>query len=198
MRSLIVGLVLAIIFLALIFIAPRFLPRGIEGVMRADIAQIDSGFTGAKYIGPWTLACSATANPGAAASAAPSASVGRCRMSRGYRDKYGRVVLGIAFRYGGPGKQLTMIVEYPPIGSKGQYLTLVLPSKMRLRLPVYGCSKKLCIAVGAMIPAAKSMLVASPQAQVVLPPGVDGRQITMGVRLDELDPALTAMQRAEL
>jgi invasion protein IalB len=196
MRDTIAGVLLAIIFLGLLFAAPRFLPGGIEGATRVEVSQISSGFSGTKYIGSWTLACS-SAHETANASAS-TASVGRCRMVRYYRDKYGQLVLTIAFRYAGPGKQLTMIVRYPPVGNKGQYLTLVLASKLSLRLPVYGCAKTACIAVGALIPAAKSMLVASPQAQVVLPPGADGKQITMGIRLDGLDPALTGMQRAEL
>lgn len=199
MRSLIAGLVLAIIFLALMFAAPRFLPTGIEGVTRSEIAQIGSGFSGTKYIGSWTLACSSAPTAGAAnAMASNASSVGRCRMARGYRDKYGQLVLAIAFRYAGPGKQLTMIVRYPPVGNKGQYLTLVLATKMSLRLPVFGCNKTACIAVGALIPAAETLLVAAPNAQVVLPPGADGKQFTIGIRLDGLAPALDGMHRAEL
>jgi invasion protein IalB len=198
MRSLIAGLVLAIIFLALIFAAPRFLPGGIEGATRTEIAQIGTGFSGTKYIGSWTLACSPAHPAGAANATASNASVGRCRMARAYRDKNGQLVLAIAFRYAGPGEQLTMIVRYPPVGSKGQYLTLVLATKMSLRLPVFGCTKTACIAVGALIPAAESLLVAAPDAQVVLPPGADGKQYTIGIRLDGLAPALDGMHRAEI
>ncbi|HEX4157902.1 MAG TPA: invasion associated locus B family protein [Rhizomicrobium sp.] len=198
MRDTIAGLVLAIIFLGLLFAAPRFAPGGIEGVTRAEVAQIGSGFSGTRYIGSWTLACSPADAAKAAHSPASNASVGRCRMNRNYKDKFGQVVLAIAFRYAGPGKQLTMIVWYPPVGGKGEYLTLVLASKMSLRLPVFACSNSKCVAVGGLIPAAKSMLAASPQAQVVLPRGTDGKQITIGIRLDGLEPALAGMQRAEL
>ncbi len=195
MRNLIAGLVLAIIFLALLFAAPRFLPSGIEGATRSEIAQLGAGFSGTKYIGAWTLACSSAA--GQEKSATSNASVGRCRMARGYRDKYGQLILALAFRYARPGKQLTMIVRYPPVGNKGHYLTLALATKMSLRLPVFGCTKTACIAVGALIPAATSMLVAAPQAQVVLPPNTDGKQFTIGIRLDGLAPALAGLQRAE-
>jgi hypothetical protein len=194
MRSLIVGLALAIIFLALMFAAPRFLPSGIEAATRAEVAQIGSGFSGTEHIGPWTLKCSNAA----VASADATAQVGRCRMDRSYKDKLGRGVLNIAFRYAGPGKQLTMIVWYPAVGTKGQYLVLALASKMSLRLPVFTCSKAVCIAVGAMVPAAEALLEAAPTAQVILPPGADGRQFTIGIRLDELAPALTGMRHAEL
>jgi invasion protein IalB len=197
MRSLIAGLLLAIIFLALIFAAPRFLPSGIDGVMRSEVAQIGSGFAGTKYIGSWTLVCSPKGQD-RTNTAAADASTGRCRMARYYRDKYNLLVLTIAFRYAGPGRQLTMIVRYPPVGGKGPYLTLVLATKMSLRLPVYGCNKSACIAVGALIPAAQSLLVAAPQAQVVLPSGSDGKQYTIGIRLDGLAPALDGMHRAEL
>jgi invasion protein IalB len=119
-------------------------------------------------------------------------------MSRGYRDRSGQLVLAVAFRYAEPGNQLTMIVRFPFIGGKGQYLTLALGSKMNLRLPVFGCTKNACVAVGALIPAAQSLLVAAQNAQVVLPPSADGKQYTIGIRLDGLAPALDGMQRAEL
>jgi invasion protein IalB len=198
MRDMIAGLVLAIIFLALLFAAPRFLPSGIEGATRTEIAQIGTGFSGTKYIGSWTLACAPAGAQPAAVAINSAAQVGRCRMARGYRDKYGQLLLAVAFRFAGPGKQLTMIVRYPPVGSKGQFLTLVLGPKSSLRLPVFACTKAACIAVGALIPAAESMLAAAPQAQVVLPPGPDGKQFTIGIRLDGLAPALTGMHRAEL
>lgn len=192
MRSLIAGLVLAIIFLTLMFAAPRFLPGGIDGVTRVEIAQLNSGFSGTKHIGSWTLVCSP------AKSAASNVAVGRCRMARGYKDKFGRTVMAVAFRYAGAGKQLTMIVDYPHVGEKGQFLTLALASKMNIRLPVYGCNKTECVAVGALIPAAESLLVAAPLAQVLLPPGADGKQFTIGIGLDGLAPALDGLHRAEL
>ena len=198
MRSSIAGLVLAIIFLASIFAVSKFLPGGIEAATRAEIAQIGSGFSGTKYIGSWKLKCSSPETAALTTSTSSNAQVGRCRMDRNYKDKFGRGVLNIAFRYAGPGKQLTMIVWYPAVGNKGQYLTLVLASKMSLRLPVFTCSKAVCIAVGALIPAAESLVEAAPTAQVILPPGTDGRQFTIGIRLDELAPALAGMQRAEL
>jgi invasion protein IalB len=196
MRDTVVGVLLAIIFLALLFAASRFLPHGIEGVTRAEIAQIDKGFSGTKYIGSWTLACL----PARSGKATPSsaASVGRCRMARAYRDGYGQLVLAVAFRYAEPGNQLTMIVRFPLVGGKGQYLTLALGSKMNLRLPVFGCTKNACVAVGALIPAAESLLIAASKAQVVLPPAADGKQYTIVIRLDGLAPALAGMQRAEL
>lgn len=197
MRNLIAGLVLAIVFLGLLFAAPRYLPSGIEGATRSEVAQIGSGFTGTKYIGPWTLACGTASGVRQGNATATNPSVGRCRMARGYRDQYGQLVLAIAFRYAEPGKQLTMVVRFPPVGSKGQFLTLVLPSKMSLRLPVFGCTKAACVAVGALIPAAKSMLVASPLAAVVLPANTNGKQFTIRIRLDGLEPALAGLERAE-
>jgi invasion protein IalB len=202
MRGIVVGAVLAIVFLVLMFAAPRLLPRGIEGITRAEVAQLGNGFSGTEYIGSWTLVCSANpAKAGAAKKATASASqaaVGRCRMDRGYRNRNGQLVLAVAFRYAGPAKELTMIVRFPPVGRQGQYLVLGLGSKTRIRLPVFGCEKSACVAVGALIPAAESLLLAAPQAQVVLPPTADGKQYTIGIRLDGLAPALDGMRRAEL
>jgi invasion protein IalB len=199
MRDTIVGIVLAIIFLALLFAAPRYLPSGIEGVTSTEIAQIPAGFSGTKYLGRWTLVCAA-GHAGVAESGAASSqpATGRCRMSRGYRDRGGQLLIVIAFRYADAGKQLAMIVRYPAVGNKGQYLTVVLGPKTRMRLPVYGCAKNGCVAVGGLIPAAQSLLEAAPEAQIVLPPAADGKQYTISVGLDGLGPALDGMHRAEL
>jgi invasion protein IalB len=203
MRDTIVGVALAIVFLALIFAAPRFLPTGVEGITRADIARIGAGFAGTEFIGPWSLACSAASavkTPSQTGPATPSASqksVGRCRMARGYRDRNGQLVLAVAFRFAGPAKVLTMIVRYPPSGRKGQYVTVGLSHQTSLRLPIYDCAKQSCVAVGALIPAAESLLLGSPDAQVVLPPQADGKQYTIGIRLDGLAAALAVMHRAD-
>lgn len=199
MKESVVGAALAIVFLTLLFAAPRILPHGIEGATRAEVSQIAPGFAGTKILGSWTLQCSAASVARATAPASqPPVAVGRCRMGRGYRDGSGRLVLAIAFRYAGPARTLTMIVRFPPIGGKGQYLVLVLGPKSSLRLPVFGCNKGSCIAVGALIPAAESLLVDAPQARVVLPRLSDGKQVTIAIRLDGLGQALDGMHRAEL
>ena len=199
MRETVAGAVLAIVFLALLFAAPRLLPHGIEGMTRAEISQIQPGFAGTRTLGSWTRQCStAPASRPFGAPQAHDAIVGRCRMARGYRDGNGQLILAIAFRYAGPAKTLTMIVRYPAVGAKGQYLIVGLGSKSSLRLPVFGCSKDSCVAVGALIPAARTLLVAAPQAKVVLPPMSDGKQVTIAIRLDGLEQALDGMHRAEL
>ncbi|HEY2445397.1 MAG TPA: hypothetical protein VGI20_06635, partial [Rhizomicrobium sp.] len=156
MRDSIAGVVLAAIFLALLFAAPRFLPHGVEAMTRSEIAEIVPGFAGTRLIGSWDLACASAPKP-----SAPQGSrtdVGRCRMARGYRSKNGQLVLAIAFRYAGPQKALTMIVRFPPVGGQGQYLLVRLGRQGGLRLPVYGCNAGSCVAVGALIPAAQSLL----------------------------------------
>lgn len=197
----IVGSLLAIIFLALLFAASRFLPGGVEGMTRAEISQIGPGFAGTRYIGPWVLVCeNRPPAPTANASHASSSSddVGRCRMARAYRDNRGQILLTLAFRYAGQNKELTLIVRFPPVGHKGEYVVLGLGPKSALRIPVFGCTKQSCVAVGALIPAAASMLAQAQNAKVVLPPASDGKQYTIGIRLDELAPALSGMHRAEL
>lgn len=195
MRDTVAGSVLAIIFLALLFAAPRLLPHGIEGTTKAEIAQISRGFLGTRFIGSWVLVCS---KPPAPAKSNPQAVIGPCRMARAYRDNGGRLILTVAFRYAGAPKVLTMIVRFPPLGRKGQYLLFGLGAKSTLKLPVFGCAKDSCVAVGALVPAATSLLQSSPQAQVVLPPGPEGKQYTIRIRLDGLAAALAGMQRAEL
>lgn len=195
MKNTVFGAVLAIIFLALLFAAPRLLPHGIEATTRAEIAQISKGFSGTRFIGSWILVCS---KPSAQSTPKPQANVGPCRMARAYRDNNGRLVLTVAFRYAGTPKVLTMVVRFPPIGRKGQYLLLVLGKQSTLKLPVFGCAKDSCVAVGALVPAATSLLESAPQARVVLPPTTDGKQYTIDIRLDDLPTALAGMQKAEL
>lgn len=202
MARTIVGGLLAIIFLALLFAASRFLPGGIEGMTRAEIAQIGPGFAGKRYIGPWVLVCEKSQQTEAANGgngSGTNAYVGRCRMARAYRDNRGQVLLTLAFRYAGQNtRELTLIVRFPPIGHKGQFVVFGLGPKSAIRVPVYGCTKQSCVAVGALIPAAASMLADAQAAKVVLPPGSDGKQYTVGITLDGLAPALQGMRRAEL
>ena len=195
MRDTVVGAALAIAFLALLFAAPRLLPHGIEATTRAEIAQISKGFTGTRFIGPWVLVCSKVH---ASASPKPQEVVGPCRMARAYRDNNGRLILTVAFRFAGAPKVLTLIVRFPPVGRKGQYLLFGLGKQSTLKLPVFACAKDSCVAVGALVPAAKSLLLSSPQAQAILPPSTDGKQYTIRISLDGLPAALAAMQRAEL
>lgn len=195
MRDTVVGAVLAIAFLALLFAAPRLLPHGIEATTQAEVAQISKGFLGTRFIGSWVLVCSKTAVP---AVQKPQSVVGPCRMARAYRDNNGRLILTVAFRYAGAPKVLTMIVRFPPIGRKGQFVLFVLGKQATLKLPVFDCAKDSCVAVGALVSAATSLLESSGQARVVLPPAPDGKQYTISIRLDGLPTALAGMQRAEL
>jgi|SRR5579871_3496877 len=193
MRDTVVGFALAIVFLALLFAAPQLLPHGIEATTQAEIAQISKGFSGTRFIGSWVLVCSKP--PSRPKS---QGQIGPCRMARAYRDNNGRLILTLAFRYAGMPKVLTMIVRFPPIGRKGQFLLLVLGKQSTLKLPVFACAKDSCVAVGALVPAATSLLLSSPQARVVLPPTQDGKQFTIRIQLDGLPEALSGMQRAEL
>jgi len=195
MRDTIAGSVLAIVFLALLFAAPRLLPHGIEATTQAEVAQISKEFSGTRFIGSWVLVCS---KPASKTDQKSQTVVGRCRMARAYRDNSGRLILTLAFRYAGAPKVLTMIIRFPPIGRKGQFLLVVLGKQSTLKLPVFDCAKDSCVAVGALVPAATALLLSSSQGRVVLPPTSDGKQYTIGIRLDGLPASLSAMQRAEL
>lgn len=195
----VVGALLAVVFLGLLFAASHFLPQGIEGVTQSDLAQIGPGFTGTRHIDGWTLVCGNEAAQGAKEEQTEAnAQIGRCRMARAFQDRRGQVLLTLAFRYTGPSRALTMIVRFPPLGHKGQYLVVSLGPKSAIRVPVFGCVKTSCVAVGALIPAAATILAAAANAQVVLPPGTDGKQYMVGISLSGLAPGLAGMHRAEL
>ena len=199
MRNLVVGLGLAVLFLGLIFAAPRYFPHPIETATRDEVPQIPPGFKGTRFIGFWTLACGAkppapAANP--AQPGKPPIIVGRCRLLRGYRAPSGQLVLAVAFRLVGPLKGLTMIVRFPPVGQRGDYVLLRL-GKNALRLPVLVCQPNGCVAIGALMPAAQSLLLTDRVAKVVLPKRPDGKQYIISIPLDELGPALDGLKRAE-
>ncbi len=201
MRDTIVGLVLAVLFLGLLFAAPRYFPHSIEVTTRKEVDQIPAGFTGTKFIGAWTLACVPlpTAHRPAAVGAATPARpfpLGRCRLVRGYRSPGGQTVLAVGFRLVGPHKALTMFVRIPPVGHAGDYVLLRL-GKNRLRLPVLACQQSGCAAVGSLMPDARDLLLSVPLTQVVLPKQANGTQYVVTIRLDELEPALDGLERAE-
>jgi invasion protein IalB len=199
MRNLVVGLSLAVLFLGLLFAAPRYLPHPIDTATKSEVSQIPPGFKGTRFIGFWTLGCSAkppapVAKP--VQSGKPPIIVGRCRLLRGYRAPSGQLVLAVAFRLVGPLKAMTMIVRFPPVGQRGDYVLFRL-GKNALRLPVLVCQPSGCVAVGALMPAAQTLLLSDHLAKVVLPKRRDGKQYIISVPLDELGPALEGLKRAE-
>jgi invasion protein IalB len=204
MKDTIAGVVLAVLFLTGLFAAAHYLPHGARNLPTVAPIQIPAGFVGNRMIGPWDLLCGPkpqlqnnktqqdSEHPAAALAAA-----GHCRLAHGYVNGDGKLILMIAFRMIGPQRAVAMLVRFPPAAKKGD-IVLVKFGQVGLRLPVYSdCPTSVCIAVGALVPVAESLLASAGAAQVILPPRADGKRITIGIRLDGIGPGLRGLRRAE-
>ncbi len=213
MRGSIIGVVLAVLFVAGMFLLPRFVPHMVVQQNPAEAASsVETGFIGARRIGPWILACAkpdkksapmpfslGPGKPGMSAPPPSSQPLGRCRTFLAYRAKANpkQVILMISFRLTAPAQRLAMIVRLPPIAKKGDRVTLRW-GKTAAALPVTGCEKGLCVAVGRFQPGSEAALLSQKSAQLILPPGPKGKRIGVDVPIFGLPAAVAAMRRAEL
>jgi len=92
---------------------------------------------------------------------------------------------------------MAMLVRFPPAAKKGD-IVVVKFGQVGLKLPVYSdCPAGVCVAVGALVPVAESLVASAGVAQVILPPRADGKRITIGIHLDGIGPGLRGLRRAE-
>lgn len=224
MRNTVIGAVLAVIFVAALFAMAHFAPRKPKPPSpEQSAAQVEQGFVGAKMIGPWQLVCLASpsvidvgSKPAAASpplppstpeavaphktapAAAKPLSLGRCRVTLAYRQKDNpkRVILAVNFRLVGEAEKLLMVVRLPPVAKKGDNLVLRLGAN-GLKLAVAGCQKESCVAAGALGAQAQTGLFSAPKAELVLPPGANGKRAALPFPVAGLSAAITAMHRAE-
>jgi hypothetical protein len=223
MRNTVIGAVLAIVFVAALFALAHFSPRKPQPPAPDKVAaQIEQGFVGAKMIGPWRLVCLASPaiigtdkpapvplalSPSARHAAPPQApiapahkpiSLGRCRVTLAYlqKDSPRRVILTVNFRLVGEAEKLLMVVRLPPVAKTGDNLVLQLGGG-GLKLPVVGCQKESCVAAGALGAQAQTGLFSAAKAELILPPGANGKRAALPFPILGLSAAITAMHRAE-
>ncbi|HSM96467.1 MAG TPA: invasion associated locus B family protein [Rhizomicrobium sp.] len=211
MRNTIVGLALALLFLAGLFALPQFFPHQELQLNPAQVAaKIEPGFKGARRIGPWILACGpARAKsvplpfsfaPGKRAAPAMNdmSALGRCRTFMAFRPKANpkRIILLLNFRLLGHNQRLAALVRIPPRAKKGDLVSFRLGQKV-LNLPVSACDKQSCLAAGSLTPNQEAMLFAQRGTELLLPPGPNGKRLAVRVPLVGLRAATGAMRRAE-
>jgi hypothetical protein len=219
MRDLVVGLVLAVLLIGGLFAADKYAPNqrpvalSQEAAQIADAAAADihPGFVGTKMIGLWQLACTDkptlvnvpvpdASNPANATTPPKTQSVqlGRCRSTLFYRrkDNPRMVMMAITFRFIGPQKSFGVFVLMPPIVKAGDVIALRIKQGF-LKLPVQGCQTKgLCVARGALQPAAEQEFLSAQGAQLIIPqPG--GKVAALPLPTIGLSQAVSAMTRAE-
>lgn len=211
MRDTIVGLVLALLFLAGLFALPRFFPHEELQTTPAQIAgKIEPGFSGARQIGPWLLRCGPVrkkavpipfsfgpAKPGAP-TVGSEQGLGRCRTFIAFRRKADprQIVLLLNFRLLGQAQRLAALIRIPPNAKKGEVVTIEIGQKA-LNLPISVCEKGSCLAAGSLLPKQESLLYSQPVAELLLPRGPKGKRLALRVPLFGLRAAVGAMRRAQ-
>jgi hypothetical protein len=219
MRDTVVGLVLAVLLIGGLFAADKFAPNQRPVPLSVEVTQvidkaaseIHPGFVGNKTIGLWQLACSdkpsvvtvpvQDASKPADASNPPKTmqvQLGRCRTTLYYRrkDNPRMVMMAVTFRFIGAARTFGVFVLLPPIVKPGDIVALRIQQGF-LKLPVAGCEPKgLCVARGALQPAAESQFLAAKGAQLIVPQP-NGKAAALPLPLVGLNEAVAAMGRAE-
>lgn len=211
MRDTIVGLALALLFLAGLFALPRFSPHEeLQTTPAMVAAKIEPGFSGVRQIGPWLLACGPArkkavplpfsfgpAKPGVPA-ADDGQGLGRCRTFIAFRRKADprQAILLLNFRVLGQTQRLTAVVRIPPGAQKGQAVTFAIGRKA-LNLPVSACEKGSCLAAGSLLPKQEALLYSGANTKLLLPPRPDGKRLAVQVPILGLRAAVGAMRRAQ-
>ncbi|MGH6872953.1 MAG: invasion associated locus B family protein [Rhizomicrobium sp.] len=219
MRDTVIGIVLAVAFVAALFGVSRLYPHASGPAYVQAAAEIKPGFSGARMIGPWMLACPPapakasaakaaipfTLNPsphgGAAAmQAAQQDGLGRCHTSLIYRrkDNPKAIILVVSFRHTDNGQKTAMIVRFlPSLAKKGDTLELQLAKRGTMKLPVNECGKGGCVAAGLLAPKGEGLILSASQGALIFPAQKDGKPLGMLLPFVGLKDALDAMRRAE-
>jgi len=193
-----VGLVLAALLVGGLWAASTMMPPKDLSLLPADQAMdVAKGFSGAKQIGPWALACD-TPQKHAAANANDK-TFGRCRLVLIYRrsETPKQIVMVLNFRILANRGNLAFIAALPPVLKKGDMLDLIW-GKKSLKLPVSFCRDKVeCVAVIGLTQQAEADLMTGPNAMLALPAGPNGKRSAVVVPVAGLKDAVAAMRRAE-
>ena len=211
MRNTVVGLALALLFLAGLFALPRFFPQKELQTTPAQIAaKIEPGFSGVRRIGPWVLTCpparfktvplpfSFAPSRRATPAIDGANALGRCRTFMAFRPKANpkQVVMLLSFRLLGRSQRLALLVRIPPRAKKGDMIGFELGQKV-LNLPVIACDERSCLATSSLSPSQEAMLFAQRGAELLLPQGPNGKRVAARVPIAGLRAATSAMRRAE-
>lgn len=196
MKNLVLGVALALVFLAGLFAAAHYLKRPTpEAEAQTSAETIKPGFVGNKQIGVWVLTCADKARTISAKDGKPAVEIGRCRINLQLRrrDTPERVAMGLNFRLIGP--RLTMVLRIPPAAQKGEDVVVEFGRK-GLKLPVAGCGKTECIAIAGLPNGTESQLFSGHYGAVIFPAGTNGKRRVMPFPLTGLSDAVSALRRA--
>ncbi|HEX3675741.1 MAG TPA: hypothetical protein VHU87_15850 [Rhizomicrobium sp.] len=214
MRDTIIGVVLAVAFVAAIFAAGMH-PHSYTPAYIEAAAEVQPGYVGIKAIGPWEFICpkgpaargkaaipfSLNPDPKTAAAVTPQNALGRCRVALIYRrkDNPKAVILILSFRYSSDYTKLAMIVRFPqPFAQKGDKLILAVGREGRgIEMPVSECSQQGCLAAGLIDRPGQDLILSAKEGALVFPGKDHAKALKMLVPLVGLKEAFAAMRRAE-
>ncbi len=196
MKNVVLGVVLAFVFLAGLFAAAHYLKRPTpEAEAQAASESIKPGFVGNKQIGVWTLTCADKARNIPAKDGKPAITIGRCRVTLQLRrrDNPQRVAMGLNFRFIGP--RLTIVLRIPPFARRGDDLVVEFGRK-GLKLPVAGCGKTECIAIAGLPDKTDNQVFAGHRGAVIFPAGSNGKRRIIPFPITGLSDAVSALKHA--
>lgn len=211
MKWTIAGLMLALAFVAAIFAADQFFPNKSVSQTSEIAASVKPGFQGAKRIGAWTLICPKGAagdqqqptipfalTPQSRSRQSLSSQLGRCHTTLGLANRQNprQAIMAVNFRLTGRMQLLTMILRFPPMAKKGEWVGVRLP-KSAFRVPIVDCNARECLALGGLADQWKTQLFAAQTATFVFPAGPAGKRPAFRLPLVGLGDAIAAMKRAE-
>jgi invasion protein IalB len=215
MRDIVIGVVLAALFVAGIVAVGFYHPRSYAPAYIEAAAEVQPGYVGIKAIGPWEFICpkgpaagaksaipfSLNPDPKTAAAVAPQNALGRCRVALIYRrkDNPKAVILILSFRYSSDHSKIAMIVRFPqPFAQKGDKLILAVGREGKgIEMPVSECSQQGCLAAGLLEQPGQDLIVSAKEGVLVFPGKDHAKALKMMVPLVGLKDAFAAMRRAE-
>jgi hypothetical protein len=143
---------------------------------------------------------SSAASNTAAQPAKPASDIklGRCRAALLVRNsgKTKAVVLIAVFRLVEGADEIAMILHIPPVVQPGAKVIVALAEKEVIGLPVTGCEKGQCVALGILKPKVYPVLLARPKLAVVIPVPKTGQKMIIPVSMVGLPQSVQAMRQA--
>jgi hypothetical protein len=217
MRNTVIGVVLAVAFVAAMF-ALSLRPHVSAPLYVQAASDVRPGFAGMKRIGRWVLVCpkaspadaagSNTAipfslNPSSKTAAAPVADqtpMARCRIVFQYPQKNNPklLLMRVNFRYTKDQKHLAMVIMFPAAwAQKGDNLVAVMGNR-GFPLPVRQCAPNgFCMASGFLDQAGQNLILSVKQAAVKFPTPKGAKPLFVPVPFLVLKDALAALKRAD-
>jgi hypothetical protein len=217
MRSTVIGVVLAVAFVAAMFALNQLEPHVSAPLYVQAASDVKPGFVGMKRLGRWVLVCPKASAAGAktaipfslspdpktsaAAAAQDQNPMARCHITLQYPQKKNpkALLMAVNFRYTPDQKQLAMVIIFPSAwAQKGDNLAVIVGKRAQFPVPVRQCvPNSYCTASGFLDQSGQNLILSVKQAVVRFPAKKDAKSLIAPVPLMVLKDALAALKRAD-